>query len=399
MTSELAGGQATAGLPPPSSWGRRTALQRAVARGWAPRPRAPRPVTVVHGPHLGSLPRGGLGILLPTYVARCGVTEQVRAVQHVLDRLGAVHDAHPALPLTLWVGVQSDDGDGMDSMNSTAATDRVSALVAAVRAPAGVAVAGAALAGRGKLLTTDAVLGVTAGLGYTAWLWVDDDVELAPDCLTRLVTRFTERGGTGAVGARETSLASTTAPARVMDAVTDHTTPPSEPPAAGCMLVAADLVAGGIGPRRLADDGFVVFELLRRAPDGEAADFEVVHDARCRFRRIGRAGDTRRRLRRSLYSHVTLMADYPHTTARRYFSEYLFHGLWPLAPWDGSRGPSRGLVRWSIKAVHFAWFCAVVTSLAVRGLAGRPLRDVAWGDDGDFRTALEPTDGRPRARA
>nr|ANQ31712.1 glycosyltransferase [Actinoplanes teichomyceticus] len=304
----------------------------------------------------------------------------------MLDRLVPVREAHPGLPVTVWIGIQADGGDA-------AAIERVTAVLGHLRVPAGLVVVGAALAGRGKLLTTNAVLRVTAALRYTGWLWVDDDVELAPDCLQRLVTRFLERGGTGAVGACETAQISTTPSARMMDTVSEHTMPPYAYPAAGCMLVAADVVAGGISPRRLTDDGFVVFELLTRAPDGAAADFEVVPEARCGFCRIGRASDTLVRLRRSMYSHVVSMADYPSRTARRYFQQYLFYGLWPLAPWDGRRGPARGLVRWSIKAVHFTWFGAVAASLAVRGLAGHPVRGVTWGADGDFRTALDSTTG------
>ncbi len=279
--------------------------------------------------------------------------------------------------------------DGPD----TAAVDRVAALMPALRVPDGVTIAGAALSGRGKLLTTNAVLRITAGLGYLGWLWVDDDVELAPDCLERLVTRFLQRGATGAVGACETALTSTTTSAKVMDSVSGHTAPPAEYPAAGCMLVAADVLAGGISPRRLTDDGYVLFELLSRATDAARPDFEVVPDAICGFCRIGRAGDTLVRLRRSMYSHVVSMADYPSRTARRYFAHYLFYGLWPLAPWDNRRGRARGLVRWSLKAVHFMWFGAVTTSLAVRGLTGRPLRGVSWGADGDFRTALAAEQG------
>lgn len=370
---------------------RRTALQRVVARGYQPAPPPRGTVTVVHegtatAGRPAGLPQGGLGVLLPTYVNRCGLPEQVAAVQHVLDRLVPVRQAHPRLTVTVWIGMQSEGGDAR-------AIERVTAVLEHVRVPDGLVVAGAALAGRGKLLTTNAVLRVTADLGYTGWLWVDDDVELAADCLERLVTRFFERGGTGAVGAAEVAQVSTTPSARVMDNVSAHTAPPYEYPAAGCMLVAADVVAGGISPRCLTDDGFVLFELLSRAPDGGPADFEVFHEARCGFCRIGRAGDTLIRLRRSMYSHVILMADYPVRAARWYATRFLFYGLWPLAPWDGRRGTVRGLIRWGIKAAYLTWFGVVVASMAARGLAGRPRRSVSWGTDGDFRSALAGTGG------
>lgn len=373
MTSELRTGRRD----------RRTALQRVVARGYAPAEPPQVKVTVVRGGSVaGGLPHGGLGVLLPTYVSRCGLQEQVGAVQHVLDRLVPVRPAHPEIAVTVWIGMQSDGGD-------VPAIERVTAVLGRLRVPDGLVVVGAALAGRGKLITTNAVLRVTADLDYTGWLWVDDDVELAPDCLQRLVTRFFERGGTGAVGACETAEPGTTPSDRVMDSVSRHTTPPSKYPAAGCMLVSTDVVAGGISPRCLTDDGFVLFELLTRAPDGGPVDFEVFAGARCRFCRVGRAKGTLMRLRRSMYSHVLLMADYPTRTARWYFTRCLFYGLWPVAPWDGRRGPVRGLVRWGIKAVYFACFSIVVASLSVRGLVGRPRHSVSWGSDGSFRTALD----------
>jgi hypothetical protein len=56
----------------------------------------------------------------------------------------------------------------------------------------------------------------------------------------------------------------------------------------------------------------------------------------------------------------------------------------------------RGAQRWLVKGVHFAWFCTVAGSLAVRGATGRPRRHVAWGDEGDYRS---PTVEGPAAGA
>lgn len=383
--------------PPP-----RRRLQRWVSGGFDPPPVPPRPVrlllglgtatgtTVVTEAETGALtglPRGGLGVLVPSYVARCEAQRHVAAVRHVLDRLAPVRRTHPALPITLWIGMQSGDE------HADAAIERLRSIGSSLPGPARLPVVGLAMAGRGKLHTTNAALRVTRGLGYLGWLWIDDDVELDQNCLVRLVSRFLERGAVGAVGAHETALVTPTRPARMMDAVSHHTVPPSSYPAAGCMLVDTALVVDGIPHRRLADDGFVLFELLAEARDGQRPDFDVVAEARYTFYRVGRSGDTLRRLRRSLYSHTTSMADYPWPTARRYFSQFLFYGLWPLAPWDNRRGIARGLLRWAVKAVHFGWFSALVLALVLRHLVGRPVRRVAWGDDGDFRTPLGPATG------
>ncbi|MFF3485323.1 glycosyltransferase family 2 protein [Streptomyces sp. NPDC002701] len=372
----------------------RTWWQRAVARGFDPLPPPRTPVTLVGSGEVrrdpadltAGLPAGGLGVLLPTYVARCPLAAQETALRQLLDALTDVRKARPGLPLTIWLGMQYGHGELEE------AVDRLRALTRDRALP----VVGFALPGRGKLRTVNTALALSRRLGHTGWLWTDDDVEFGPGCLVRLVERFHERGCAGAVGAHLVALPRATAAARTMDRVSGVTVPPAAYPAAACMLVAAEVVAGGIPARRLADDGHVLFELLDPGAADPLHDLEVLPDARGTFYRVARTRDTLRRLRRSLYSHVTCTADYPWATARTYLTGTLFHGLWPLAAWDGSGGPVRGLKRWTVKAVHLAWFCSVAAGLAVRGAAGRPLRHVPWGDDGDF---MSPAAGGPPATA
>ncbi|MEU4526622.1 hypothetical protein AB0F49_00165 [Micromonospora ureilytica] len=374
----------------------RAPVQRWVSAGYQPPHLDDPPVTLVFGPavravpqtdpaaaeHLRALPRAALSVLLPTYVARCDAELQAAALDHVLGRLKPIRHEHPDLPVIVWLGMQSDDRDGGE------AVDRLTQVLANRAAQDGVTVVGLAIPGRGKLRTINAAIRVSRELGCRGWVWIDDDVELDEFCLSRLVTRFFDRGGRGAVGGTETALVGEAVPARLMGALSTHTVPPYSYPKAACMLVATAVLADGISPRRFTDDGFVLFELLARASDHAPPDFEMVTDARYRYFRVSRSGDTLRRLRRSMYSHVTCMADYPWRAAHRYFAQHLFYGLWPLAPWDGRRGPVRGLVRWGLKAIHFTWFCWVALGLAARALVGRPLRQVGWGDDGDFRTPL-----------
>ncbi|MET9296205.1 glycosyltransferase family 2 protein [Streptomyces sp. NPDC003077] len=378
----------------------RTWWQRAVARGFDPAPAPWGPVTVVRAGETvppeereraaktpeeyeqaaetlaSRLPHGGLGVLLPSYVARCDAPAHTTAFHHLRGALAEVRAAHPDLPLTVWLGMQYGPGEYEEALLRLR---RLTEL-----APADTV--GFALPGPGKPRTVNAALHLSRHLGHTGWLWTDDDIQLAPGCLPRLVTRFRERGHTGAVGAQLTALSRPSAASRTMDRISGVTVPPDAYPSAACMLVATDVVAGGIPARRLADDGHVLFELLDPDAPDPLHDLEVLPDARGSFYRVSRTHDTLRRLRRSLYSHVTCTSDYPWATSRTYLTRILFHGLWPLAPWDGSGGTARGLKRWTIKAVHLTWFCAVAGELAVRGLAGRPLRQVAWGDEGDFQS-------------
>ncbi|MFJ9901061.1 glycosyltransferase family 2 protein [Streptomyces sp. NPDC091280] len=373
----------------------RTWWQRAVARGFDPPPPPHTPVTLVRSGEIQldpanletALPAGGLGVLLPTYVARCGLTAHQTALRHLLDALADVRQARPGLPLTVWLGMQYGPGEQAEAL------DRLRALTGAGQPD--VPVIGFALPGRGKIRTVNTAFQLSRRLGHTGWLWTDDDVEFGPGCLARLVDRFHERGCTGAVGAHMVALPRATAAARTMDRVSGITVPPGAYPAAACMLVAGDVVADGIPVRRLADDGHVLFELLDPDAADPLHDLEVLPDARGAFYRVSGTYDTLRRLRRSLYSHVTCAADYPWPTARTYLTGTLFHGLWPLTAWDNSGGPVRGLKRWTVKAVHLTWFCCVAAGLAARGATGRPLRHVPWGDDGDFMSPA--AEARPAA--
>lgn len=372
--------------------------QRLVARGFAPPPEPIPPVTGVvrrgtDGPWacltekelsaaLPGIPPDGLAVLCPSYVARCAAQEHLAIAGHLLEQLSAVRRSHPRLPVVLLFGMQWRAGEEDEEQEATRRLALIGEL-AHDTAP-GLAYVGLALPGPGKVRTTNAAIAAAAPLRPAAWLWLDDDVRPAPGCAERLVGRFEERGRTGAVGASKVALATSDRTSRLLRRLGPTTAPRRNYPHACCMLVDARVVAGGIPTRLGSDDAYVLFELL----DPGAADpfhaLEVLPDAHCRFVRAGTPGSVVRRLRSTLFSHIMHMADYPWAKARVYFEETLFHGLWPLAPWDGRRGPARGTVRWAVKAVHFCWFTAAGSALLVRGCAGRPLRRAPWADTSDY---------------
>ncbi|WP_323384011.1 glycosyltransferase family 2 protein [Streptomyces calidiresistens] len=310
-------------------------------------------------------------------------------LHHLLDALGEVREGHPDLPITLWVGMQYGPGENEEALR------RLRRLVALAPAERDFVTIGMALPGPGKLRTVSTVLGLSANAGHVGWIWTDDDIRFGPGCLVRLVSRFRERGYRGTVGAHSVALPAGTPASRTMERVAEVTAPPRACPAAACLIVAPDVLGTGIPARRLTDDGYVVFELIAPGAADPLHDLEVLPGARISFYRVGRTHDTFQRLRRSLHSHVTCVADYPWPTSRIYLRQILFHGLWPLASWDNSRGPVHGARRWMVKSLHFAWFCRVTVTLMARGAVGRPLRHVAWGDEGGFRSpgTREPVGG------
>ncbi|MFI9202952.1 glycosyltransferase family 2 protein [Streptomyces sp. NPDC053048] len=379
----------------------RRRAQRLVARGFAPPPEPEAPVTVLlRDPADGTwsrlserelaaaLPRvspHGLAALCPSYVGRCGLAEHLEVAGHVLDQLAGLRRAHPRLPLVLFFGMQWQAGEEEE------ATRRLARIGEAARERVpGLVYVGLSLPGPGKVRTTNAAIRAAAPLRPAGWLWLDDDVRMEPGCVARLVDRFEERGRTGAVGAAKVALATRGRASRVLRRIGLTTAPRRNYPSACCMLVAAGVVAGGIPTRLGADDAYVLFELLDPAAADPFHALEVLPEARCLFVHGASWGMAVRRLRSTLFSHLMHMADYPWPTARVYFEETLFHGLWPLAPWDGRRGPVGGTLRWAVKAIHFSWFAAAGSALLVRGLLGRPLLRAPWADTSDHLVPPRP---------
>ena len=323
---------------------------------------------------IAAAPAGVLCALLPTYVSRCSREEHLAACEHAVLRLREAREALPGTALFLIVGMQFGPGEEREAADRLAAMGR---RLAAHPDPAP-GFLGLALPGTGKRRTINAALRLGSSPNVRGWIWLDDDTRMEPGCLARLARRFVARGCRGSVGATVIRLADASRPSGWLRRVKTVTVPRRSYPQACCMVVETGILANGIPERRFSDDGFVFFELLDPSREDPYADLEVLAEARCSTFVGGGFRDTVRNLRRTLYSHVLCMADYPTAKARFYFRHSLFHGLWPLAPWAGPK-------KWLAKAVHFAWFCGVASRLALRGLARRPLRHVEWGAYSRYR--------------
>jgi hypothetical protein len=370
-------------------------LRRLIARGFEPEPDPPiEPVWLardgaghpvpVPGPEaraaVAAEPADVLCALLPTYVSRCSREEHLVICEHAALRLREVPAALPGITPVLIVGMQHAPGEEREALDRLAEMGR--RLAAAGPLPRFL---GLALPGPGKRRTINVALRLLGSASNVrGWIWLDDDTRMEPECLARLAGRFLARGGHGAVGATVVRLADASRPSGWLRRVKRVTRPRRSYPQSCCMVVETGVLAAGIPERRFSDDGFVFFELLDPAREDPYGELEVLAEARCSTYVGGGLRDTVRNLRRSLYSHILCMADYPPAKARFYFRHSLFHGLWPLAPWAGGR-------KWLAKALHFAWFCGVAAKLALRGVAGRPLRRVEWGAYSRYR--LPPAAG------
>ncbi|MFD0385569.1 hypothetical protein ACFQ2B_34475 [Streptomyces stramineus] len=274
----------------------------------------------------------------------------------------------------LFVGMQWSSAEEEDE-----SVRRLRALLPRARARLPrVPVCGLSLPGPGKPRTLNAAIGVAELLGCAGVGWVDDDVTLEAGCLARLARDFLAAGCRGAVGATKVPHTKEFATSRLLARAKAIAAPATDYPHGCCILVATDVVSGGMPGRYVSDDGYVCFRLLDPALPDPLARLRLVPDARCHYYVAGPAGETRRRIRRLLLNHLVDLADWPLPVARHYFRHILFAGLWPLTGFDGTGGRRRGVQKALIKWLYFAWFAGVGAELYLRGLTGRPLRAVEW---------------------
>jgi hypothetical protein len=364
-------------------------LRRLIARGYRPAPPPEVSVTCLIGPsgggtpqvavpagrvadHLGAGHADGIGVLLPTYVARAPLDSHRESVSDLLDQLREVRAAYPRRALVLFVGMQWDPGE------ERIALDRLAELRTGVGAKPGIAFVGVAMPRIGKAAMLNAVFAVATGLRLAGVAWIDDDVRLRSQCLARVIGAFLARGAQGSVGARKVPEPTRFTAARLLHrGKTVTKTPRFAYPHGCCMIVDAELVRAGIPWRYTCEDDYFCFALLDPDHPDPMHRMHIATDALCHHTVGGRFGEIRRRVRRSLLTAAVLMADFPLPVARIYWAMY-FHGLWPLARPETGRGFRFAAVKWLLKAVHFLWFARVAGGLAVRGLIGRPRAEIPW---------------------
>ncbi|MFF8576582.1 hypothetical protein ACF06L_35715 [Streptomyces sp. NPDC015408] len=331
-----------------------------------------------------------LALIAPTYVARGTLAGQQERFDALLDRIGELAEERPEAPVVLLVGMQW--ASAREAGESVA---RLRALLGRARARLpDVPVCGLSLPGPGKPRTLNAAIEIAESLGCLGVGWVDDDVHLDAGCLSRLARDFLAAGCRGAVGATKIPHTREFATSHLLARAKAIAAPATNYPHGCCILVATDVLAGGMPGRYVSDDGYVCFRLLDPALPDPLARLRLVPDARCHYYVAGPAGETRRRIRRILLNHLVDLADWPLPVVRHYFRHILFAGLWPLTAFDASGGRRRGLQKALIKWLYFAWFAGVGTELYLRGLTCRPLRAVEWAPYSAVPTLTPPAQER-----
>lgn len=320
---------------------------------------------------------GGFAVIFPTFLGRASAAAHAASLRHLVAELRLARAQHPRLALTLFVGMQHEACDWQRAL------DRLAQMVRAALAdgplPEGLQLAAISLPLSHKVVTLNAALSFIDSLRLRAVGWADDDVRFTAGAWSRLIDRFVEKGAVGAVGVVKRPLAGEPTAARLMFGIKRVTAPAVDYPSGCGMLVEASRLRRGIPARYFSDDGYVCFELLRPGAHDPFEQLELVPGAECQHVIDAPAGAALRRIRRHMITHAVFMADYPLATSRFYFRHLLFAGLFPLAPFDRSRGVVRGVQKLGVKAIYFGLFAAIVGDLFVRGLSNRPMRSFQHG--------------------
>ncbi len=322
---------------------------------------------------LGAFARGGIAAMCPTYVSRCPREQFPGVIAALIDQLPELERLCPDVPILYVIAITHDPGERDEARWRLAATRRLFDASRRTRC------AGVMVEARGKLHGVNAVIRLVSRLGVRGLAMVDDDTRFSPGCIGRIVRRFLDKGGRGAVGGTVIAEPEPHWSARLLVRVRGDLQPAKPYPYACCMVIEMAVVANGVPQRYGIDDGFIFFELLAPARADALEWLEVIPDAWC-WTPIGRssAKATVKRLKSALLSHALLMADYPHK-ARYYRRHMLFYGLWPIGALARGLRPVAALKKWLLKSVFFVWFARVWSELLLRGLFKRPLtRGVNW---------------------
>jgi hypothetical protein len=314
-----------------------------------------------------------LGVLCPTFVGRTSAENHSRCIEFVFEQVRDASLAIPDAPLVVFVAMQwQGDEEKAESMR------RLQRIVESSKTQFDLSVIGLSLQGPGKIRSINAALQVCKRWNIKGLCWIDDDIRLDRDCLANMFKRFIAKGMRGAVGATKQPHAREQLTSRLLFRAKAIAAPATNYPHGCCIVVETSVLGDGIPDRYASDDGYVCFELIDPTKPNPLENLELVPDAICHYYVAGPAGETSRRIRRLLLNHHIYLADYPLPVAKYYFQHVLFNGLWPLAPWDASRGFRFGLIKGSIKWTYFVLFAAVGIELYLRGLLGRPLGHVRW---------------------
>ena len=314
---------------------------------------------------------GGLALVLPTYVGRAPLSSHRETVEELVTQLTDLPPTVAARPLVLVVGMQWRDDQHDEAIARLGQPSEIAASRGGVhlrrdRDAAGREESHAQRRVRGGHRPRPGGRGVGRRRR---------DVQHR---LHRTAAGGLPRPGRAGLGRGEQGAEPNPyAAARLLHRGKQITkTPKFGYPHGCCMVIDAELAARGIPDRYTCEDDYFCFALLDPRHDNPLHRTHIVADAVSYHLTGGPAGEIRHRVNRSLLTAAVLMADFPPTSPAG--TRMYFYGLWPLAPAARGQGLHFAAKKWLLKSIHFGWFSRVALGLAVRGVAGRPRREIPW---------------------
>lgn len=315
---------------------------------------------------------GDLVVFCPTVTIDGNADPQAEALTQIAGQLRGGVERGTLPPCVLLVGVHHDParrGDAHARLDALRTR-----LDGSLRLDGSVRLAAFCTTTPGKVTALNAAIDVALRARAVGLLQLDDDIRIEDGALDALYTAYRGAGHPLAVGATKIGISRPTWTSRLMRWSKSRTRTAVDYPHACCMLLDPRLVAPGVPTRYVSDDAYICFALLRPELPDPRHLLRLVPQARCVHYVGGAAGQAARRVRGLLLNTHVLLADFPAEVSRYYFRELLFPGFWPL----GSRPRRWRPLSWATQALYFTWFLAVGLELALRGAAGRPLRDIGW---------------------
>lgn len=341
-----------------------TRVSGLVRRGYVPPAKPPATIEWVLSPPVGD---GRLVVFCPTVTLVDNERPQADAVMQYATQLEAGLRRGALPPCVLLLGVHHAPE------RRALAVARLDALRRRLDASP-VPLAAFCTTAPGKVTALNVAIDLALRDRAVGLLQLDDDIRLTDGAVAALYAAYTAAGRPVAVGAAKVGLARQTGTSRLMRWSKRRTGTAVSYPHACCMLVDPRLLAPGVPPRYVSDDGYICFALLRPQLDDPLCLLRLAPEARCAHYVGGPARQATRRVRGILLSVHIFLADFAPDVSRYYFREILFPGFWPL----GSLPPHARPLSWAVQALYFAWFAAVGLELALRGACGRPLTDIGW---------------------
>jgi hypothetical protein len=340
-------------------------MRLALRVGYRPAPPAPAPLPdwIVGGELLA----GARSVIcLPTYLARCALDEHVAAVARASEQAaGMAREAG----CVLLVAFQYGPGQAREAEARLRAIG--AALPQAARARTGLALIGTL----GKVTALNACIAALrqAGAPLRHFGWLDDDIRFNPDTFERLRAHLESHSACDMAGARKIPVANHQKAASLLKRMKQVAKTTSVPHPHGCgVLLRWRAIADGIPGQFTSDDGYLAMHLFDEARGAHYRRMAIVQDACCWHTVGGSTPEIWKRVHRTIYENILLLAHFPVPKSALFFRSAIAHGL---TPFPRSATAALNVV---LKLLLIGLYLRACAVLLLAGLFGRPMRDVQW---------------------